>query len=222
MEYVRLRAFGRSYIRNHRSDDPVRAELNIRRGPPHAFDRIDANDDGFIDGTEFTRELPVMEFRTGNGGDIMFCSKCGQEQASESVRFCSRCGFKLNTTEEALATRLIKMAMYLVLTMCAIMGWGSITAGPSYMQTRVIITLIAAITFYLLFRRDLKHIFYQLISDNIGEIKQVRPAGQETALPPGQSNPVTVSGSRRVITAEMAQPPSVTEQTTVLLDKSRR
>jgi len=167
---------------------------------------------------EFTHELAVMEFRIRNGGGFMFCSKCGQEQASESVRFCSRCGFKLNTVEEALATRLIKMAMYLVLTICAVMGWGSIAAGPDYKQVRVIITLIAAITFYLLFRRDLKQIFDQLFSETIGKIKQGRPAGQGTPLPPAQSNPVL----QRVNTAEMVEPPSVTEQTTGLLDKSRR
>jgi len=151
----------------------------------------------------------------------MFCPKCGQEQASESVRFCSRCGFKLNSLEEALAKRLIKMAMYLVLTICAVIGWGSITAGPGYMQVRVIITLIAAITFYLLFSRDLKHIFYKLFSQNIERIKQVTSASQESALPPAQSMPVPIR-SHRVNIAEMVQPPSVTEQTTILLDKNKR
>jgi uncharacterized protein (DUF983 family) len=151
----------------------------------------------------------------------MFCSKCGQEQASESVRFCSRCGLKLNTVEEALAPRLIKMAMFLVLTICAIVGWGSITAGPAYMQVRVIITLIAAITFYLLFSRDLKQIFNQLFSENNGEIKQITPASQEFALPPARGIPVPTLGSNRVNTAEMVQQPSVTEQTTILLDKNK-
>jgi hypothetical protein len=151
----------------------------------------------------------------------MFCSKCGQEQAAESVRFCSRCGLKLNTLEEALATRLIKMALYLVLTICAIIGWGSMTAGPAYMQIRVIITLIAAMTFYLLFSRDLKHIFNQLFSQNNEQTKQVTPVSQEFALPPAQSISVPTLGANRVNTAEMVQPPSVTEQTTILLDKNK-
>jgi hypothetical protein len=151
----------------------------------------------------------------------MFCPKCGQEQASESVRFCSRCGFKLNIVEEPLAKRLIKMAMYLVLTICAVIGWGSITAGPGYMQVRVIITLIAAITFYLLFSHDLKHIFHKFFSQNIERIKQVTSGSQESALPPAQSTPVPIR-SHRVNTAEMVQPPSVTEQTTILLDKNQR
>jgi hypothetical protein len=149
----------------------------------------------------------------------MFCPKCGQEQASESVRFCSRCGFKLNTVEETLAKLLIKIAMYLVLTICSIFGWGSMTAGPGYIQVRVIIMLIAGITFYLLFSRDVKHIFHKLFSPNIEQLNQVIAASQESGLPPAQSMSVPILGSHRVDTAEMVQPPSVTEQTTRLLDK---
>jgi uncharacterized protein (DUF983 family) len=153
---------------------------------------------------------------------LMFCPKCGQEQAAESARFCSRCGAKLNAVEEASARRLFKMAMYLVLTVCAIVGWGSVTAGPAYMQARVIITLMAAVTFYLLFSRDLKHIFYKLFSRNIEQVERATPAGQESALPPAQSIPVPTLGPHRVNTAEMVPPPSVTEQATILLDKNRR
>ena len=151
----------------------------------------------------------------------MFCSKCGQEQVSESVHFCARCGFKLNTIEEGLVKRLIPMAMYLVITMCAIVGWGSITAGPAYMQVRVIVTIIAAITFYLLFSGDLKHIFNKLFYQHVERNKQIAPASQQIPLPPAQSIPVTSNGSHRVNTAEMVQPPSVTEQTTKLLDKNK-
>jgi hypothetical protein len=146
----------------------------------------------------------------------MFCPKCGQEQVSESVRFCSRCGFKLNPVEESFAPRLIKIAMYLVLTVFAIIGWGSATAGPGYSQIRVIISLIAAVTFYLLFSCDLKHFF------NIEQIKKITLGSRESALPPAQSIPVPTLESHRVNTAEMVQPPNVTEQTTTLLNKNKR
>ncbi|HEX6623661.1 MAG TPA: zinc ribbon domain-containing protein [Pyrinomonadaceae bacterium] len=152
----------------------------------------------------------------------MFCPKCGQEQTSESVRFCSRCGFKLNTVEEPLAKRLGKMTMFLVLAVCAIMGWASMTAGPSYMEVRVITTLIAVFTFYLLFSRDLKRIFDRSFSRNIEHVKQLTPAVENPALPPAQSIPVSAFGPHRVNTAEMVQPPSITEQTTTLLDKGKR
>ena len=152
----------------------------------------------------------------------MFCPKCGQEQASESVRFCSRCGFKLNMDEEPQARSLIRMALFLVLAVCAIMGWASITAGPAYMQIRVITTLISVITFYLLFSRDLKHIFNKLFSQNTEQVKQFTPAFEKPVLPPAQSIPVSARGPHRVNTAEMVQPPSITEQTTTLLDKGNR
>ena len=152
----------------------------------------------------------------------MFCSKCGLEQASESLHFCSRCGFKLSTIEKGSAKRLIMMAMFLAITICAVFGWGSITAGPSYMQVRVIITLIAAVAFYLLFSSDLTQIFNKLFFKHLEQEKQIAPVSQETALPPAFSIPVPSLGTPRVNTAEMVQPPSVTEQTTVLLDKNKR
>jgi uncharacterized membrane protein YvbJ len=151
----------------------------------------------------------------------MFCPKCGQEQASESMHFCSRCGFKLNSVEEPLAKLWLKMIMFLVLAVCAVMGWASLTAGPSYFQIRVITTLIAVIAFYLLFSRDLKQLFKKLFSQNNELIKQFKPASEKPALPPAQSIPVSTLGSQRVNTAEMVQPPSITEQTTTLLDKSK-
>lgn len=151
----------------------------------------------------------------------MFCSNCGQEQAYESVHFCSRCGARLSTTEAGLVKRLIMMAMYLVITISAIIGWGSVTAGPGYMNVRVIITIIAAITFYLLFSRDLTDVFNKLFSNKIEEKKSIAVVSQETALPPAVSMPLPSVGSRRVNTAEMVPPPSVTEHTTTLLDKNK-
>ena len=151
----------------------------------------------------------------------MFCPNCGLEQASESMHYCSRCGFKLNTVEDGLAKRLFAIAMFLVLTACAIFGWGSFMFTPEYMQVRAIITVFAAITFYLLFLPDLKRIHHKLFSRSIEQLKRVTSATHETGLPPAQSIPVPLPSSRRVNTAEIVQPPSVTEQTTTLLDKNR-
>jgi hypothetical protein len=149
----------------------------------------------------------------------MFCPKCGEQQTSEAMRFCSGCGFKLNIQEEPLAKRLTKMALFLVLVACAIMGWGSVTSGPGYMQVRMLVTFIAVITFYLLFSHDLKYIFNKLFTQNIENLKQIMPAGEKPVLPPAQSIPVSAFGLNGVNTAEIVQPPSVTEQTTRLLDK---
>lgn len=151
----------------------------------------------------------------------MFCSTCGQEQVSASVRFCPRCGSELNPGGEGLAKQLIKMALTLVLISCAIMGWGSFTAGPGYLQVRLLITLIAAIAFYLLFSQDLKHIFAKLFSQPGDQQKGITPADQEFALPPAQSIALPSLASRRVNTADMVPPPSITERTTNLLEKNK-
>src|ERR1044071_2217598 len=132
------------------------------------------------------------------GGVSMFCTKCGQEQTSESVRFCSRCGFKFSNTEERLSKRLIMMAMYLVITICAIIGWGSITAGPGYLQVRVLTTLIAATTFYLVFCGVLMNIYSILCADNIHEVGQLAPASDTSALRGADSTASPPLGSHRV------------------------
>lgn len=49
-------------------------------------------------------------------------------------------------------------------------------------------------------------------------ISQVNTPAHNSALPPSQSIPVEAFGTQRVNTAEMAQPPSITERTTNLLD----
>ena len=151
----------------------------------------------------------------------MFCPKCGQEQTSESLRYCSRCGFKMNSLEEALFKRLFVIAMYLGLTTCAIFGWGSFMSGPNYMELRVIITVFAATTFYLLFQRDLKRIFDKLFLKNAERTKQVI-APAHSALPSAQNLAAPTLGSHRANTAEMVQPPSITEHTTILLDENKR
>jgi hypothetical protein len=110
--------------------------------------------------------------------------------------------------------------MYLALASCAIFGWASFTSGPGAPQIRLIVALLAAITFYLLFWRDLKHIFHRLFSQNIDQEEQVIPASRQSALPPAQSRPAATPGSLRINTAEMVQPASITEHTTQLLDKT--
>ena len=141
----------------------------------------------------------------------MFCPKCGQEQVSESLRFCAGCGFKLNTVEEGLLKRVLGMAMYLVLTAAAIFGLGALSSGPNYMQLRFLITLLAAVTFYLLFSHDLKRVFRRLFSEKIERAKPLQESGSPPAMNP-----------HRVATAELLQPPSVTEHTTTLLDRNKR
>jgi hypothetical protein len=151
----------------------------------------------------------------------MFCQKCGQEQTSEAASFCSRCGFRLNTVEDALTKRLLTMAMYIALTICALAGWASITSGPGYMQLRVFVAVIAAITFYLLFSGDVRRLVKKVFSKESDQTKQVAPVTHGSAMSLPQSRPAAALGSHRVNTSEIVQPPSVTERTTSLLENDK-
>jgi hypothetical protein len=50
-------------------------------------------------------------------------------------------------------------------------------------------------------------------------ITDVSASARQQALPPVQSTPIMGLGSWRIKTAELAQPQSITEHTTDLLDK---
>ncbi|MDQ2921777.1 MAG: hypothetical protein M3R52_09245 [Acidobacteriota bacterium] len=126
----------------------------------------------------------------------------------------------MNTVEDGLTKRLFTMAMYLALTIFALAGWASITSGPGYMQVRVIVTVIAAMTFYLLFSGDLRRIVKKMFSKDTDQIKQVAPTTHQSALSP-QSGPVPALGVHLVNTSEIVAPPSVTERTTSLLKNNK-
>jgi hypothetical protein len=128
----------------------------------------------------------------------------------------------LDTGDGGLGKRLLAIVLFLVVTVFAILGWGSITSGPGYMQVRIFVAILAAITFYLLYSDDLKGIFNRLSSEKAEEKKQFAPHGHEPALPPAYSVPASSFVPHRVDTAEMVQPPSVTEPTTRLLEKEER
>jgi uncharacterized membrane protein YvbJ len=55
--------------------------------------------------------------------------------------------------------------------------------------------------------------------DSSGLITEFSASARQQALPPIQSTPITGLGSWRIKTAELAQPQSITEHTTDLLDK---
>lgn len=93
-----------------------------------------------------------------------------------------------------------------------------------------------AFTLFVLFFNPLMRAAYKLFSEESAptpikdvisspaasrQVRKVSPASQ-VALPPTQSVPVTAMGTQRVQTAEIVQPPSVTEHTTNLLEKDRR
>jgi hypothetical protein len=175
----------------------------------------------------------------------MHCPQCGQQQVSDEVRFCKGCGFALSAVKELLVTGGISPteiesnklrvsprrrgvrqgAILLFIAMCllplaSVIGdrWGEI----------IPLTFVMAGLMRLLYAG----IFQEGAPKTAAQVGRLPPAatnrvGQvstasERVLPPVQGVPVTDFQAARGVTKEMAGPPSVTEQTTKLLDDQDR
>ena len=177
----------------------------------------------------------------------MYCPQCGQQQVSDVTRFCSRCGFLLDGVATVLATggavptqyvrpaykppspqskgirqgALLMLSTILLVPLVAIIGY-AILGLPGE---------IVGITAVTCFLGGLLRIFYALLMEEpagpmnlepmAGYVQPAMPQfgrpAQNPALPPASVN--AAPGWPRPNTAEIYQPPSVTENTTRLLDK---
>lgn len=172
----------------------------------------------------------------------MYCPKCGQQQVSDEMRFCPRCGLQLGavaallgghaltptnvTAPEAQAAkqsprrRGIRQGaklMFLsgVLLPLAI-GLSFLVGEPGPLLLPVIVFMAGLM--WLLYAR----LFGEEILTTPQQPSQAQfnPAHQGF-LPPPQSVPVNDFNKTPARTAEMVRPPSVTENTTRLLDDSK-
>lgn len=181
----------------------------------------------------------------------MYCPQCGQQQASDVIRYCSRCGFPLDGVTALVArggtlpaqyvtptyTQLsprskgIRQGALLMLSTLFIVPLVAII-GVAALDLPAVIVGITAITFFL---GGLLRIFYALLME-----EPVAPVNSETVsgysqpaapqfvrtpehrgLPPVSVN-ATSPWRSRPNTAEIYQPPSVTENTTRLLNEDEK
>lgn len=173
----------------------------------------------------------------------MFCPKCSQEQVSDETRFCSRCGFQLNVVKALLANddspqtaeiqkqdrslrkRDLTIGAALMFFFAFWVAAITIDMPPSH-SARIFFLVIVWLALSLLI--NIKPIIQYFVrgdnsasSDNISPSKltsQFQAKKQNAALPSAQSIPADFV-MPAANTAEMVQPPSVTESTTNLLDK---
>jgi len=170
----------------------------------------------------------------------MYCPNCGQQQISE-MRFCSRCGLALSGLAEWLSGGPLPVLRREEAPSPAAMSprrKGMRRAGKlmffSAALFPVFLLFSAAIEepgpilvpFMLFFVSLAMMLYARIFSDptpvshianHIGapQASTLRPAPARASLPPGGHIPMP---SRHVRTNELAQPPSVTENTTRLLD----
>lgn len=169
----------------------------------------------------------------------MYCPNCGQQQISDEMRFCSRCGLALSELAEWLAggslpvkrreakrvaadsprrkgiRRAAKLMFFsgVLFPVFLVISLAVEEGGPM------------AIPFILFFVSLAMMLYARLFSDKTPSLTnhavQTSALGSTSArgsLPPPTSIPIPAAGRQQVRTNELAQPPSVTENTTRLLD----
>ena len=170
----------------------------------------------------------------------MYCPNCGQQQVSDEMRFCSRCGLALSGLPEWLAgghqavrprdealppaalsprrkgiRRAAKLMFFsgvlfpVFLVFCLAADEG----GP--MVIPIILFFVSLVL--MLYAR----LFSDKTAPAINPAAQTSTLGSASArgsLPPPAANIPIPAGRQHVRTNELYQPPSVTENTTKLLD----
>lgn len=182
----------------------------------------------------------------------MFCPQCGQQQVTGVIRFCSRCGFPLDGVIQLLNNggnlpmyrspdepvpvsprkKGVKQGGLLLLSgavIVPILGIFGSYANSGFLE---ILTALAAVICFI--GGPLRMLFAAVFEE--GAPKPVRVYGapapmhvpqqfashvQSPALPPPPVRPQP-SWRPRPNTAELVNPPSVTENTTRLLEKEDR
>jgi hypothetical protein len=181
----------------------------------------------------------------------MFCPQCGQQQVAGVIRFCSRCGFPLDGVLQLLSNggnlpvyrnpdepvpisprrKGVKQGLVLFLSGAVIVPILGMFASFSNFILPEMLAILAAIVCFI--GGPLRMFFAAVFEE--GAPKPVRMYGAPVhmpqqfvphappnpALPPPPARPQT-AWRTRPNTAELVTPPSVTENTTRLLDKEDR
>jgi hypothetical protein len=165
----------------------------------------------------------------------MFCPNCGQQQLSDNVRFCSRCGLEISGLAEWLAggripggqpvavprsprrkgiSRGAKLMFFSGVLVPIFFGISVLNEhpGPMIVPLTIFLAGLALMLYARLFSEDIPQIAQQPQFSRFGT------GSANPALGPANEVRLQAGLGRPVKTAEFARPPSVTENTTKLLD----
>lgn len=181
----------------------------------------------------------------------MYCPQCGQQQVPGVVRFCSRCGFPLDGVMQLLGSggmlpvyrspdepvqisprrKGVKQGAVMLLSGAVIVPILGVLASFSNAAFPEILAALAAIICFI--GGPFRMLYAALFEEGapprqfpvygpppVAAPQQFGPPRQHTALPPPPAR--STSTWRRPDTGELANRPSVTENTTRLLDKEDR
>lgn len=172
----------------------------------------------------------------------MYCPNCGQQQVSDEMRFCSRCGLALSGLVEWLAGGRLPAKTGEAAKAPAALSprrKGIRRAAKLMFFSGVLFPIFLAISiaadegapmvvpFLLFFISVVLMLYARLFSDKTVPAPAMNQAAQTStlgsastrgSLPPAANIPIPRGGQQHIRTNELAQPPSVTENTTRLLD----
>ena len=175
----------------------------------------------------------------------MYCPNCGQQQASNEMRFCSRCGLALHGLAEWLTggsqvvtptqaapalppppsprSKGMRRAAKLMFFSGVLFPFFMVIALAEDAPEALIVP------FFVFFLSLVWMLYSRLFSDPHPKTKTEATYAAQTSnfpsmparapLPPASTIPISDLRGSQVRTNELAQPPSVTENTTRFLDK---
>ena len=175
----------------------------------------------------------------------MHCPQCGQKQFTADAHFCKNCGFALDRVKELLASDSVSPALekesqeptesprrkgvrqgVRLFFICLVLAALTTIIGnrrADFLPMMFFMAALLRILYAVIFQKGAprkKKKDGSLPSSPI-TAQQLGTATRGTALPPSHGVPVAAFNTRRVDTAEMIRPPSVTEHTTKLLNQSQ-
>lgn len=169
----------------------------------------------------------------------MYCPNCGQQQSSDEMRFCSRCGIALSGLAEWLAGGRVpaKDVDQSLAALPSPRRKGIQRAAKVMFASAVLFPIFLVISFAVdeggpiivpvavFFVALVMMLYARLFSDKtapaLNQAAQTSALGSTSvrgSLSPAANIPLPVVGSQQVRTNELVQRPSVTENTTRLLD----
>lgn len=168
----------------------------------------------------------------------MFCPKCSQSQSSDEIRYCSRCGFPLETVGLLLTNegklpatdksgcKSLRSRIATESVLFTTFSWAVALLCTFWFSASGIyegIAKIGATVFFFLGFVGLLRFLYAFLFLKIEPATSVEAgklkAPVKAQLPPPQVNSLS-DRPRRENTREMVSQPSVTENTTRLLDEN--
>ncbi len=178
----------------------------------------------------------------------MYCPNCGQQQVSNEMRFCSRCGLALSGLADWLAggrpmvitapqetpatpppvssrrkaiRRAAKLMFFsgVIFPVFLIIAIAEGDPGPLVVPFITFFLALAWMLYARLFMDPGPTVNYQQPAQPPRLVSMPAHTPAHSQLPPASTIPIADLRNTQVRTNELAQPPSVTENTTRFLDK---